>query len=150
MLGRISLVAGGILGFALFIILGRPIYQEFSGGPGSIRGQLQTRGQAVVTELRASIPVQVNDITRLVGAELQDQSLYYYYTLDLGRDEIGEDVVRQSVTSSVDQSICADDELAWLSKRGMTFVYSFIDKDGNLFIEVPVAPGACDGEEETG
>ncbi|MEM9761844.1 MAG: hypothetical protein AAF968_04940 [Pseudomonadota bacterium] len=143
MIGRISLIAAGVLGFALFVLLGRPIYQELTGGPASIRGQIETRAQALEAQLRPTLPQQANEITRLVGVEARDQTFHYFYALSIGEDEIGVEAVEQSVYDSIDQSICSDEELAWLSRHGMTFVYSFIDKSGTLFAEVPVPPGSC-------
>ncbi|MEM7498767.1 MAG: hypothetical protein AAF371_12330, partial [Pseudomonadota bacterium] len=60
MLVRISLIAAAVLGFALFVLIGRPIYQELTGGPASIRGQMQTRAKALEAELKPSLPQQAN------------------------------------------------------------------------------------------
>ncbi|MEM7499637.1 MAG: hypothetical protein AAF371_16815 [Pseudomonadota bacterium] len=144
MLVRISLIAAAVLGFALFVLIGRPVYQELTGGPASIRGQMQTRAKALEAELKPSLPQQANEITRLVGVEAREDSFYYFYALSIGQNEISVGAVEQSVRDSVGQSICSDEDLAWLSAHGMTFVYSFIDKDGALFAEVPVPPGSCD------
>jgi hypothetical protein len=150
MLARISLVAAAILGLVLFATVGRVIYHEATGGAASIRAQVEARATALAGRLRASLPVQIDEITRLVGVEVDDERFTYFYTLAIGQDEIGEDAVRRSVLGSVDATLCADGELAWLSNRGMTFVYSYIDRDGNFFAEVPVPPGVCEeGAAET-
>ncbi|MEO0426272.1 MAG: hypothetical protein AAF160_02410 [Pseudomonadota bacterium] len=149
MLGRISLIAAAVLGFALFVLLGRPIFQELTGGPASIRGQMETRAKALEAQLRANLPQQANEITKLVGVEAREETFHYFYSLSVGQDEIGVEAVEQSVFNSIEQSICSDPDLEWMSRHGMTFVYSFIDKSNELFAEVPVPPGSC-GEAASG
>ncbi|MEM8760483.1 MAG: hypothetical protein AAGE83_09215, partial [Pseudomonadota bacterium] len=107
MLGRISLIAAAVLGFALFVLLGRPIFQELTGGPASIRGQMETRAKALEAQLRANLPQQANEITKLVGVDAREETFHYFYSLSVGQDEIGVEAVEQSVFNSIEQSICS-------------------------------------------
>ncbi|MEM6677563.1 MAG: hypothetical protein AAF675_06800 [Pseudomonadota bacterium] len=143
MFARISLFAAGIVTLVLLATVGRVFFQELFGGPASTLARVEAVTAAVEEDIKASVPVQVNEITRLVGADAVGRDFYFFYTVDASRNDIAFEAVQAAVLGNVETAICGDAELAWLSKHGTTFIYSYIDNSNEPFAEVPVPPDQC-------
>ncbi|MDJ0911795.1 MAG: hypothetical protein QNI99_21605 [Woeseiaceae bacterium] len=100
--------------------------------------------QAEITMINQSLPVMVDDYTRLDSVEYETTRLSYYYTIvGTRRSDINVDFLRNFVRGSATETLCNDSLSAEVLETGIDYRYSYTDEYGAFIMELTITESDC-------
>ena len=92
------------------------------------------------SEIRGQLPIQVDQITKMVGVVTVGSDIIYQMTIDedIPSDQI--ENVRQTIDSSNRQKSCSNAEVSKLIQMGASLTWNYTDQNGDTF---KVTVGYC-------
>ena len=129
---------GTVVGIALGLVVGIwAIPALFS--PKETRAEKMLEG--ISAEMNKSLPLQIDDITRLVGSEVEaPRTLRYRYEVAVVRDSIDVQAFHDALFEQVRQTVRGSVEMEPLKERKVVFSYHYNDADGVHITSFDVTP----------
>lgn len=127
-------IMGAVFGL-IFAILGVNL------GNKLISGSSESALKKEVEKFNKELPQQLDEITRIDSISLpSDKILIYYLTVDVPKDEISPDYMKESVAPNILNIIRTEPNLDIFRKRETTWYYKYYDNRGSMFFEYVITP----------
>jgi hypothetical protein len=101
---------------------------------------------ALASEVNATAPMKVDDVTRLDGAVAVGTTFRYLYTLTTDLSGVSSAVLaglRNEMTRSTTQDVCSGDTFRWARENGATVEFVYRDTNGRTVVDVTVPTRDC-------
>ena len=100
--------------------------------------------QAEVRMMNQSLPVMLDDYTRLDSVAYETTRLSYYHTIvGAPASEIDADFLRQFVRGNVIETVCNDHASIEILENGIDYRYAYTDEAGKFITELTVTISDC-------
>lgn len=131
---------GAVIGLIIGYLVSHYLISPFIFGTKADRqaAQLSKALDCVLDQERASIPLQVDEITKLIAVDRRDFKVAYTYSVDLnmrGSQPSDPEIFQKQkqLCQNVNQNLI----------QGIEYDYIYKDLDGNIFLTIPVNPKVC-------
>ena len=144
-IGYIALAIGAIIIFSLSggigKFAGRTAVQEYQKGKGeSVVAGAQ---KIAAEELRAQLPMRVNELTILQSVVSIGTLLMYNYTVDANRSEIDLKEFMSTMRSNIKTNVCSHKSMVEAIKYGGRYKYSYVGSDGIYIGDIEIGKKEC-------
>ncbi len=130
-LARVAVVLGALSSIGSIVELG-----QGTNSDAAVQEQLRT--------FNMSLPVMVDDATRLDHVSLQDKDIYYNYTLiNLLAKDLDIERLDAVMTSKVKTNGCESSDTRPLLDEGRNLVYMYRDKQSDPVLKIIVSKSDC-------
>jgi hypothetical protein len=93
--------------------------------------------QAGAAQVNARGPTRLDEVTTLIGARAEAETLTYIHRIDADRSQVDIALLRREMAPDLRRRVCGSD-LAALVALGATFRYAYQDAKGRQLIDIPV------------
>lgn len=103
---------------------------------------IERQMELILLEGKKSEGTMIDESTRLDQVELLpgNKLVYTYSVVDIDKSDLAPDSMEKTVRPVLLQSLGADPTLRVIRMRGVTFVYRYKDRAGNLIGEITISP----------
>ena len=100
-----------------------------AGGDAALAAEMQ----AAAAQLSGSLPIQVDQITRVVAIRAEGTEFVYDLTVSQALPPAQLDAARNIMQSTNQRNMCANPQVATFIRRGGSMNHRYVDSGGNRF-----------------